>query len=356
MGLQEGGRLRQGLGRMRSIHMKMLMAVGLLVLPRPFPETRQKLYVTNSAGNDLHVVDVATNQVIKRIEVGPEPHGIAASADGTKIFLTIENAKGKQGELVWFDPVTDTVTRRMTIGPHPNQLACTPDGAFCYVPCEDGHYWVIDTEKAEVAKKVETGGRPHNTVCSADGKIMFLATMGAPHRVTLCDTRSHEVVGVIPFSDSVRPVTVSADGTRFYAHVDGLVGFEVADVASRKMISRVEADVPEDLRKKPSRSHGLALLPDAKELWMCDVHHDRTYVFDLTADRPRQVATIEMQGNVYWLCFSPDGKTCYVSELDRNQVAAIDTATRKILARIPVGKAPKRVLALRVPAGPVPGK
>ena len=72
-------------------------------------------------------------------------------------------------------------------------------------------------------------------------------------------------------------------------------------------------------------------------------------MFDLTTEPPRQVATVEMQGNIYWLCFTPDGKTCYVSERDRDQVAAIDTATRKILAHIPVGKAPKRVLALTVP-------
>jgi YVTN family beta-propeller protein len=335
--------------------MKTLLALCLL-LPAGTPEHKQKLYVTNSAGNDIHVVDVATGQVTKRVEVGPEPHGICASADGTKVFLTIENTKAPQGELVWLDPVTDTVTKRMAVGPHPNQLACTPDGKFCYIPCEDGTFWVIDTEKADVVKKVKTGGRPHNTACSADGKLMFLAPMGGPHRVTVCDPMTHEVVGELPFSDSVRPVAVSPDGTRFYAHVDGLVGFEIADIATRRMIHRVQAEVPEDLRKTPSRSHGLAVRPDQKELWMCDVHHKRTCVFDLTTDPPKQVATIAMEGDVYWLCFSPDGKMCYVSEMDKKQVAAIDTSTRTVLKHIPVGKAPKRILALNVPAESSSGK
>jgi YVTN family beta-propeller protein len=335
--------------------MRILLALSLFV-PLTHPESKLKLYVTNSAGNDIHVVDGATLQVMKRIEVGPEPHGICASADGTKVFFTIENVRGKEGELVWFDPLTDTVTRRLPVGPHPNQLACTPDGKVCYVPCEDGHFWVIDTEKAEVLKKVKTGGRPHNTACSADGKLMFLAPMGASHRVTLCDPSTHEAVGELPFSDSVRPVAVAPDGKRFYADVDGLVGFEIADIETRRMIHRVQADVPEELRKTPSRSHGLAVRPDQKELWMCDVHHSRTYVFDLTVDPPKQVAAIEMQGDVYWLCFSPDGKTCYVSEHDKNQVAAIETSTRTILRHIPVGKAPKRILALNVPTGSSSGK
>ena len=83
----------------------------------------QKLYVANSAGNDIHVIDTATNRVIKRVEVGPEPHGLAATASGDKIFITIENTKGDQGELLWFDPFSDIVTRRLKIGPRPNQLA-----------------------------------------------------------------------------------------------------------------------------------------------------------------------------------------------------------------------------------------
>ena len=61
------------------------------------PLPRQKLYVANSAGNDLHVIDTATNKVIKRVEVGPQPHGLVATADGDRLFLTIENTDGRRG-------------------------------------------------------------------------------------------------------------------------------------------------------------------------------------------------------------------------------------------------------------------
>src|SRR5687767_4058776 len=98
---------------------------------------QQKLYITNSAGNDVTIVDVATNKVLKTLEVGPKPHGIAVPAKAEFILVTIEG--GKKGELVWIDPVKDVVTRRLTIGPAPNQLAVTPDGAFAYVPVSDGH-------------------------------------------------------------------------------------------------------------------------------------------------------------------------------------------------------------------------
>ena len=307
---------------------------------------RQKLYVTNSGGDDIHVIDVATNRVIQRIEAGPEPHGIATTAAQDVIFVSIENMKGPAGELLWIDPVTDTITKRVPIGPRPNQLACTPDGKIVYVPCDDGTWWVVDGVKGDVLTKVRTGGRPHNTLCAADGRRMYLAPMGDPHQVTICDVATHAVLGGIPFSDVVRPVAMTRDEKRLYAEVDGLVGFEVADIPSRKTIRRVEAEVPAESRAVASRSHGLGLSPDEKELWTCDVNRGRTYVFDATADPPRQIATIAMDGPVYWLCFSPEGKTCYVSERGTDQVAAIDTASKKIVAQVRVGRVPKRVLAV----------
>jgi YVTN family beta-propeller protein len=310
----------------------------------PAAKAHRKLYVTNSAGNDVTVIDVATNKPIGRIEVGPNPHGIAVPAAQDVIYVTVE---GKSpGELVWIDPRTDKITRRMKVGPAPNQLAVTPDGQFAYVPCSDGYYEVIDLAKARIIRRIFTGGRPHNTLCSADGKRMYLAPMGSPKKVTVVDVASHQKIGTISFSSVVRPIALSRDQKRLYAEVDGLVGFEVADVAARKKIHRIRADLAPSLRKTGSRSHGLGIRPDQKELWECDVEHHEVHVYDITGDVPRQIATIPIGSRIYWLTFRPDGQVCYVSARGNGEVAAVDTRTKKIIARIPVGKEPKRLLVV----------
>src|SRR5262249_44715783 len=142
----------------------------------------------------------------------------------------------KPGELVWIDPHTDKVTKRMKIGPAPNQLAVTPDGKFAYIPASDGFWEVVDLAQAKMIKRIFTGGRPHNTLCSPDGKRMYLAPMGSPKKVTIVEVANHKKIGEIPFSNVVRPVALTKDEKRLYAEVDGLVGIEVADVATRKMI------------------------------------------------------------------------------------------------------------------------
>jgi len=139
------------------------------------------------------------------------------------------------------------------------------------------------------------------------------------------------------------------DEKRLFAEVDGLVGIEQADVASRKMIHRVPADLTEDQKKVSSRSHGLGIRPDQKEIWECDVEHFDVHVYDITGDKPKQIATIPIGSQIYWLTFTPDGKTCYVSARGKGEVAAVDTASRKVTARIPVGKEPKRLVVVTLP-------
>jgi YVTN family beta-propeller protein len=308
---------------------------------------RQKLYVTNSAGDDVTVIDVATNKVIVTIKVGPHPHGIAVPAAQNCILVTIEGKK--PGELVWIDPRTDKITQRMEVGPAPNQLAVTPNGKIAYVPCSDGYWDVVDVGERKVVKRIYTGGRPHNTLCSPDGKHMYLAPMGAPKKVTITDTATHEIVGEIPFSDSVRPIALTADEKRFFANVDGLIGVEVADIAKRKKTHRIAAELPDAQRKVASRSHGLSIRPDQKEIWECDVEHRDVHVYDIRGDKPKQIATIPIGTPIYWLTFTPDGKTCYVAARGADAVAVVDTATKKVKQRIGAGKEPKRLIVVSVP-------
>jgi YVTN family beta-propeller protein len=307
-------------------------------------KVRRKLYVTNSAGNDVTVIDVATHKPIGRIEVGPHPHGIAVPAAQDVIYVTVEGTN--PGELLWIDPQTDKITRRMKIGPAPNQLAVTPDGKFAYIPASDGYYEVVDLGQAKILKRIFTGGRPHNTLCSSDGKRMYLAPMGNPKKVTIVEVATHKPIGEIRFSSVVRPIALSRDETRLYAEVDGLVGIEAADVAGRKMIHRIKADLTDENKKKGSRSHGLGIRPDQKEIWECDVEHHEVHVYDITGTKPKQIATIDIGSRIYWLTFSPDGKICYVSARGASAVAAVDTHTKKIIARIPVGKEPKRLIVV----------
>ncbi|MDP7274704.1 MAG: hypothetical protein QF363_04445 [Planctomycetaceae bacterium] len=318
---------------------------------------RQFLWVTNAYGNDLHVIDVTTHRVIKRVEVGPNPHGIAAPDDAHVVYIAIENFKSPVGELLWVNPRTFKVEFRLPIGPKPNQLACTPDGRWIYVPCNDGKYWVIDGIERKVVKKITTGGRPHNTQASRNGRRMYLSPMGSPRRVTIVDVLDgHKVIGAIPFSNVVRPPALAPDESRHFQHVDGLIGFEVADITKRKVVARIHHKVPDGLQDKPSRCHGLAVRPDQKEIWSCNVDHRLVHIHDITKKDYPQVTALKMVERAYWLCFSPDSRYAYISVRGANKVCVVETRTKKIVTHIPVGETPKRSLVIVLPTKAAAGR
>ncbi len=318
---------------------------------------KQFLWVTNAYGNDVHIVDVTTHRVIKRVEVGPNPHGIAAPDDAHVIYIAIENFKSPVGELLWVNPRTYKVEYRLPIGPKPNQLACTPDGRWIYVPCNDGKYWVIDGIERKVVKKITTGGRPHNTQAARNGRRMYLSPMGSPRRVTIVDVLGgHKVVGEIPFSNVVRPPALAPDESRYFQNIDGLIGFEVADIAKRKVVARIHHKVPGTLQAKPSRCHGLAVRPDQKEIWSCNVDHQLVHVHDITKKDYPEVATLKMIERVYWLCFTPDSRYAYISVRGANKVCVVETRTKKVVTHILVGETPKRSLVVVLPTKTAAGR
>ncbi|MGH7288737.1 MAG: YncE family protein, partial [Myxococcota bacterium] len=236
------------------------------------------LWQTSSEGNDIHVFDLESERLVRRLVVGSEPHGIAAPADARVIYVTVESNGRPRGELLWINPREYSVQHRMEICPEPHALATTSDGRWIYVPCRDEHYWVVDAERREVVSRIRTGGRPHNVQISRDGRIALLSPMGGAAQVTVVDVEEgHEVVGEIRFADSLRPSALSIDG-RLFHHVDGLNGFQVADVARGEVFATVEHGAPLGwLLVHPrlgwlgpsglQRCHGLAIRPGQHEVW-----------------------------------------------------------------------------------------
>ena len=309
--------------------------------------SRQQLWITNSFGDDVHVYEVGTWELLRRFSVGPEPHGIAATADGRTVVIAVENFKGKHGELVWVDTATFNITHRLPVGPLPNEIECTPDGKWVYVPCADETWWVVDGASKQVVKQIKTGGRPHNTVVSPDGRRMYLSAMGIPS-LTITDTTSeHEVIGRIAFDYPLRPPAMTADEMLFLQNVDSLLGFQVADIAGRRVTGTIRHEYAPD-RTEPSRCHGLAIRPDQQEVWCCDVERNILHIHEAISGQYKQTQAIEMPGRVYWVSFSPDGRYGFLSVRSIGKVAVVDSQSKQLLTMLDAGNTPKRTQVITV--------
>src|ERR1044071_10467777 len=83
--------------------------------------TRSLLYVANVQGDDITIIDLATQKVVKTLKVGPIVHGVCAQADGRRAFATIES----EHSLKVIDTITNTVTGTIALGGHPKECAAS---------------------------------------------------------------------------------------------------------------------------------------------------------------------------------------------------------------------------------------
>ena len=74
-------------------------------------------------------------------------------------------------------------------------------------------------------------------------------------------------------------------------------------------------------------SHGVALTPDEKELWLTDAANSRLHIFDNTVMPPKQMESVEVRDQPGWITFTVKGDFAYPSTCD-----VIETKSRKIVA------------------------
>ncbi len=259
--------------------------------------------------------------------------GICANAATKRLYVSTTKT------VTCFDIATEKILWEKAYEGGCDRLAISPDGNVIYLPSlEKAHWHVLDALSGEVIKKIVTNSGAHNTILGLDGRHAYLAGLASPIlRVT--DTTTHQVTREVgPFGNFIRPFTVNGRGTLCFVNVNELLGFEVGDLTTGRMLHRVEV---RGYEKGPTKrhgcpSHGVGLTPDEKELWLTDAHNSRLHIFDVgllnfgtnaTATPPLQVASITLRDQPGWVTFSLDGRYAYPSTGD-----VIEVATRKIVA------------------------
>src|SRR5215469_17044666 len=298
----------------------------LIQLPAaPRPENEQhRLYVAvpgirndlEYGGVGLLVYDIDSGyKFIKRIATWDVPpgqapenvKGIAANAKTGKLYVSTIR------RVACFDVITEKKIWEKAYEGGSDRLAISPDGKILYVPSLEGPDWnVVDAANGDALARIKLDSGAHNTIYGPDGSHVYLAGLRSPI-LSVADTKTHTVVDAIgPFSNSIRPFTINGSQTLCFVNVNELLGFEVGDCKTRKMLHRVEVT---GYQKGPTKrhgcpSHGIALTPVEKELWLADSANSRIHVFDATVMPPMGTSSTPAP-KALWLRWKmkPDG-TC----------------------------------------------
>ena len=309
------------------------------------------------------MIDPATNKVVQEIKGIEAAHGIAFAPDGSRVYVSDE----ANGTLDVFDRESGALVKKVPLSNRPNNIAVTKNGDRILVGIArgPGAVDVIDAKTLTVTKSILVKGRLHNIYVTPDGK--HLITGSIPGKLlTVIDLEREVPVWELAIDKGVRPMTIEAnpDGStkRIFVQLSDTNGFAVVDFAARKEVARITLPVAKnefetDAGRNTSPSHGIGVSPDNKTLWVTSIPNNAVFVYSLQGSSPSDLKLIgevalpglDLPGRTpaasvpNWVTFTPDSKTIYISNAAIRSVTAIDTASMKVKAVIPVGEVPKRI-------------
>ena len=257
--------------------------------------------------------------------------GIVASAVTNRLWVT------SMETMFCLDLLTDQLLWEKRYEGGCDRLAVSPDGRTIYLPTVEKDDWhVVDALSGDVIKKVTVKSGAHNTIYSSTGKRAYLAGLQSPW-LNIADTSTHTLLQPVgPFGSAIRPFTINRAETLVFVNVNGLLGFEAGDLRSGRKLHRVEVPgfkMGPVLRHK-CPSHGVALTPDEKEVWVVDAFNKHLHIFDVTVMTetvpPKLIASIRLEADEPgWLTFSIDGRYAYPSTGE-----IIDARSRRIVGKL----------------------
>ena len=342
----------------------MLGLLAAVLLPLSLQAGTSRIYVTNSGGDTIDVIDPATNKVVQQIKGIECPHGVNFSPDGSRVYVSNE----AESVLDVVDRKTGEIIKAIPLSGHPNNIDVTKDGSKVFVCIAEGHgaVDVIDTRSMERIKTIPIKGRGHNVNITPDGKYAVAGSVEGKS-LNVIDVATLEPAWELDMPNGVRPVVfeTNPDGStwRIIAQLSFLNGFSVVDFATRKEVAEIKC--PEDLAgygiaegRAYTPAHGLAVSPDGKELWAASTAANAVFAYslpDLQLLGHVNLPVLNIPGRPpipampQWLTMTPDGKSLYVSDEATKSVSVIDTKNFKDVCEVAVGEVPKRNNTLVLP-------
>lgn len=178
-------------------------------------DVERRLYVANSATNELQVWNPQTSELLGRVGVSRWPRGIAVSPDGTTVYVSSQI--GRRIHVIDSQTLEDLAQVELPQGDEPFDLEITPDGSEIWVTnfVPRGGILVIDTATRTIVERVDRVGlHTLGLDFSPDGRLAIASSRGN-NRVSLIDASTRRVLARLTVED---PYGVLFDdtGNRFF--------------------------------------------------------------------------------------------------------------------------------------------
>jgi YVTN family beta-propeller protein len=301
------------------------------------PNAPIKAYVGLFKDNAVAVLDTATNRVTKTIPVPAGPHGMVITPDGRSVYVSSDGAS----TVSVIDTTTDAVSASIEVGKTPHGLALTPDAKTVLV----AGFGTNQLSFIDVATNTVSGAvpvpSPHNLAVTPDGRRAYVASQvqGSPALVVV-DLSSRSVAARVALDKVPRALNFGPDAKQLYFTEAGKSGVQVLDPTTNTVVDQILVG--------PSPHHPLFVGSDQTALVVVQ-GPGQVAVIDTAT---KTVTAVPVGQMPHWIAASSDGGFAYVTNENSNDVSVISVGTRKVIATIPIGAGPRKIVIQPGPVAP----
>lgn len=131
---------------------------------------------THATRGDVSVLDMQTNQIVRRIETGPAPNYTLITRDGRRAFVSNSGS----GTITEIDLTTWEPMRILDAGPAPEHMVFSADEKTIYVTNpRAGTVSAISVESGKVLMSYAVGPDVHGLDMGDDGRTLFVSSKKA---------------------------------------------------------------------------------------------------------------------------------------------------------------------------------
>ena len=287
-----------------------------------------RIYVPNSGGSTVTVIDPATYRVIGTYQTGLNPQHVVPAYDMRTLYVT--NDLGNS--LTPINPWTGRPGRNITVD-DPYNMYFTPDGRYAIVVAEarqDLDFRDPHTFALEHRIHVDCAGVDHIDFAATGAYL--IATCEYAGRLVRIDLHTLTVAGYLTLPGSApQDIKLDPAGRIFYVADKNHAGVWLIDAATFKVTGFIPTG-PD--------AHGLYPSRDARYLYVTNRGNGTITLISFATRKIVTTWRIPGGGSPDMGNLSPDGKVFWVSGRYNNVVYAISTANGHLLAKIPVGSQP----------------
>jgi YVTN family beta-propeller protein len=296
-----------------------------------------RIYVANESSNNVTVINAADYRVIATVDARSQStHDLSLTRDGKWLFATNLGS----GNL----SVIDTTRLEM--------VASIPTGARCHVVTltnDNRQAWVaniaednvsiVDTASFQILGTIRVGRGPTGLAFSRDGRFAHVANQG-DKTVVVVDTSTHAVIKTIRVGNNPHFLILGPDG-RIWGSNTGDSDIYVIDPAIQEKIATIDVGpAPQQIAFGYKGLQG----PNA---YVTLAGLNKVLVIVGDPRSPRFLERIDVGDRPNGIWANPEGTRVYVVHESSNDLRVIDTGSSQVIATVPVGRKPIRVVVSR---------